>query len=217
MTGESNNTDKRPSIIYEDSDIMLVEKPANLLSVPGKGPEGQYCVINQLLLHTPEARVIHRLDMATSGLMVFAKTAAAQKHLGLQFEKRQVVKSYLAVVDGKAPVSGSIDLPLIKDWPNRPKQKVCYEQGKSSVTDYQRLSYDVLSDTTRLLLKPKTGRSHQLRVHLMSIGHPIIGDEFYAHEQALQKSPRLLLHAAHLAFIHPGGNMPVSFDSKPEF
>lgn len=204
-------------IVFEDDDIIVLEKPADLLSVPGKGIEGQNCLSNRLLDYCAQSRVIHRLDMATSGLMIFAKHAAAQKHIGLQFERRQVEKAYIAVVDGKSDANGTIDLPLIADWPNRPKQKVCFEQGKQATTEYQRLAYDKNINTSRLLLKPQTGRSHQLRVHMMSIGHPIVGDVFYAHSKALAKSPRLLLHATKVAFKHPINNSAICFESEPVF
>lgn len=154
--------------------------------------------------------------MATSGVMVFARNKAAQRHLGLQFERRHLEKTYIAIVDGVVEgESGHIDLPLRADWPNRPRQMVCHEQGRPSQTDWTVL--ERLDDRTRLELTPLTGRSHQLRVHLLAIGHPILGDEFYAEGSALDASPRLLLHAHRLSLFKPTGGERITVESDVPF
>ena len=204
-------------ILYEDDDLLFVDKPANLLSVPGKGPAGDYCLSTILQKSYDNLKVVHRLDMATSGLMLFTKNYATQKVINAQFEQRHVDKSYIAVVDGKIDASGSIDLPLMTDWPNRPKQKVCHQQGRKSLTYYQPITYNKENNSTRLLLLPKTGRSHQLRVHLMAIGHAILGDEFYADASTFEKSDRLLLHAQSLKLSHPVTGQELSISSEAPF
>lgn len=189
-------------ILYADPHLLLVNKPSGLLSVPSKHPANRDCLITRLQQDYPQARIVHRLDLDTSGLMVVALDADTHRALNRQFEQRQVTKEYQAVVYGRvAAQQDLIDLPLICDWPNRPKQKVDHEHGKSAQTRYQVLETE--EDRTRLRLMPITGRSHQLRVHLMAIGHPILGCDFYAHPQALAMAPRLLLHATRLEFSHP--------------
>ena len=189
-------------VIYEDKHILLVNKPSGLLSVPGKSVDHKDCLESRLRTDFPEILLVHRLDHPTSGVMIFARTRHAQRHLGLQFENRQIKKAYLARVWGKPKGnSGHINLPLICDWPNRPKQMVCFERGKSAITNW--VLESVQGSVSRLQLHPKTGRSHQLRVHMMSIGHAIVGDAFYASEEVAAKSDRLLLHAHKLSFRHP--------------
>ncbi|MEL6687364.1 MAG: pseudouridine synthase [Pseudomonadota bacterium] len=201
-------------ILWEDEDILFIDKPAGLLSVPGKTEPD--CVEARLRELHPEALTVHRLDMATSGVMVFARNKAAQRHLGLQFERRHLAKTYIAVVDGVVDGdSGHIDLPLRADWPNRPLQMVCHEQGRPSQTDWKVL--ERFEDRTRLELTPLTGRSHQLRVHLLAIGHPILGDEFYAEGEALAASPRLLLHAHRLSLFKPTGGDRITVESDVPF
>ena len=191
-------------IIYRDDSLLLVNKPADLLSVPGKHPQNQDCVISRLQQDFRTARIVHRLDMATSGIMVIALTSDSHRQLSRQFELRQTDKHYIAMVDGIVENdAGSIELPIITDWPNRPLQKVCFDTGKQAKTDYQVLARDIESQQTRVLLKPITGRSHQLRIHMAEIGHPILGCRFYGHDKAIAKSPRLLLHAEKLNFTHP--------------
>ncbi len=191
------------NILYEDAEVLLVDKPSGLLSVPGKGPELADCLISRVQTYVPQALLVHRLDRDTSGVMIFAMTPHAQRHLGLQFEKRMTRKTYVARVWGvPKDAAGCIDLPLIVDWPNRPKQKVCHETGKPALTEWKRLSVD--GETARLRLMPKTGRSHQLRVHCMAMGHPILGDPFYA-TGAAGAFPRLMLHSQELRFKHPDG------------
>ncbi len=202
-------------IVHEDHELILVNKPAGLLSVPGKGEHLADCLIARLQVPFPEALLVHRLDMDTSGVMVFARTPAAQRHLGLQFEKRQMKKTYVARVWGEvAEKQGHIDLPLIVDWPNRPLQHVNFETGKPAQTDWRRLRIE--DGTTRMRLFPKTGRSHQLRVHMREIGHPILGDPFYATGEALN-FPRLMLHAESLKLRHPDGGKGMTFRAKVPF
>ncbi len=202
-------------IIHEDHELILVNKPAGLLSVPGKGDHLADCLIARLQVAFPEALLVHRLDMNTSGIMVFARTPAAQRHLGLQFEKRHMKKTYVARVWGDvAEKQGHIDLPLIVDWPNRPLQHVNYETGKPAETDWRRLKIE--DGTTRMRLFPKTGRSHQLRVHMREIGHPILGDPFYA-TGAARDFPRLMLHAESLKLRHPNGGIGMTFRAPVPF
>ena len=202
-------------LIHEDHELLVVNKPAGLLSVPGKGEHLKDCLITRLQAAFPEALLVHRLDMDTSGVIVFARTPAAQRHSGLQFEKRMMKKSYLALVwgqvDGK---EGVIDLPLIVDWPNRPLQKVCHETGRAAVTEWKVLRHDETS--TRMRLFPQTGRSHQLRVHMRELGHPILGDPFYATGPA-RDFPRLMLHAETLRLRHPDGGRGMTFRAKNPF
>jgi tRNA pseudouridine32 synthase/23S rRNA pseudouridine746 synthase len=202
-------------LIHEDHELLVVNKPAGLLSVPGKGEHLKDCLITRLQAAFPETLLVHRLDMDTSGVIVFARTPAAQRHLGLQFEKRMMKKSYLALVwgqvDGK---EGVIDLPLIVDWPNRPLQKVCHETGRAAVTEWKVFRHDETS--TRMRLFPQTGRSHQLRVHMRELGHPILGDPFYATGPA-RDFPRLMLHAETLRLRHPDGGRGMTFRAKNAF
>lgn len=202
-------------LIHEDHELLVVNKPAGLLSVPGKGDHLKDCLITRLQAAFPEALLVHRLDMDTSGVIVFARTPAAQRHLGLQFEKRMMQKSYLALVwgqvDGK---EGVIDLPLTVDWPNRPLQKACHETGRAAVTEWKVLRHDETS--TRMRLFPQTGRSHQLRVHMRELGHPILGDPFYATGPA-RDFPRLMLHAETLRLRHPDGGRGMTFRAKNPF
>jgi len=200
--------------IYTDDDIIIVEKPSGLLSVPGKTEPD--CLEARIRKDYPESLTVHRLDMATSGLMVFARNANAQRHIGLQFEKRMTEKTYVARVCGCIEQgTGTIDLPLITDWPNRPRQMVCHERGKPSLTDWQVLGRK--ENTTRVELYPKTGRSHQLRVHMLAIGHVILGDRLYADEEAYLAAPRLQLHAHKLKLRKPTGGEWAEFISPCPF
>ena len=193
--------------------MIIVTKPAGLLSVPGKAPGAGDCLESRLRHQIPEALLVHRLDMDTSGLMVFAANRAAQRHLGLQFEKRHVDKTYVADVEGQIGAdTGTVTLPLICDWPNRPLQMVCHDRGKHAETRWQVIGGGV--DWTRLELFPKTGRSHQLRVHMQAIGHPILGDRFYGDHT---RAPRLHLHAAALGFYHPSDGRRVTFQDPAPF
>lgn len=204
------------SVLHVDEDLLIVDKPSGLLSVPGKALEHSDCIESRVQKTYPNARIVHRLDMDTSGVMVLAINAAAHRHLGLQFERRKMEKTYLAEVWGQVSGDeGEVDLPLICDWPNRPKQMVCFENGKPALTKWQVL--DRGDQTTRLRLFPHTGRSHQLRVHMLAIGHPIIGDRFYADGEALAASSRLALHAESLTLHHPVGGERVRFEAKCPF
>ncbi|MGR3289877.1 MAG: pseudouridine synthase [Paracoccaceae bacterium] len=203
------------TILHSDHQLLLVDKPSGLLSVPGKGPHLADCLMVRIHKVFPEALLVHRLDRDTSGVMVFALTLSAQRHLGLQFEKRQIKKTYIARVWGHvAQKTGLIDLPLIVDWPNRPLQKVDHQQGRAAQTEWRVLRRDEYS--TRMRLFPRTGRSHQLRVHMREIGHPILGDPFYATGDALN-FPRLMLHAESLRLRHPDGGKGLTFKAKCGF
>ncbi|KEQ17585.1 pseudouridine synthase [Endozoicomonas numazuensis] len=202
--------------LYRDSDLVVVEKPAGLLSVPGRPPNDKDSAHARLLAIEPETRVVHRLDMSTSGLMVFGLNADSHRELSRQFQDREVEKGYIAEVWGMPEqASGEISLPLICDWPNRPRQMVDYEQGKKALTRYQLMAGD--SSHGKVWLEPVTGRSHQLRVHMAEIGHPILGCEFYAHNEARAASERLHLHASLLIFKHPTTGESMKFESQPPF
>lgn len=201
-------------VIYQDEALVVAEKPAGMLAVPGRGEDRQDCVSSRVQIEFPDALIVHRLDMATSGLMVFGRGAEMQRELSGFFQDRKVEKRYVAVVKGKlAPAVGQIDLPLACDWPNRPKQKVDHEAGKRSLTRYRALTYDAGTDAMRVELEPVTGRTHQLRVHLAAIGHSILGDALYGGAAAA----RLMLHAEALCFEHPRRRVAVTFASPPPF
>ena len=202
-------------LIYADDDILVVNKAPDLLSVPGRGPDKQDCLIHRVQAVYPDALAVHRLDMATSGLLLMARGAAMHRQLSMLFQERQVAKRYIAVVAGQlAAETGEINLPLICDWPNRPRQMVSFEIGKPSLTRYRLLGFDVSSNSSRVELEPITGRSHQLRVHMAALGHPILGDDLYGSETS---APRLLLHATELSFPMPGTGQWQSFESPPDF
>lgn len=206
------------TVLYEDPALLVLRKPAGLLSVPGRGAERADCVAARIQARHPEARVVHRLDMATSGLMVFALGLEAQRALGRAFETRRVDKRYEAVVAGRLlPEQGQVDLPLICDWPNRPRQMVDHERGKPASTHWRVLSHEPTGTHTRVALLPITGRSHQLRVHLWSLGHPILGDELYGDAASRAAAPRLLLHACGLALPHPVTGEWLSFEDATPF
>lgn len=189
-------------VLYEDPHLIAVDKPAGLLCVPGLSePDNLHDLVKK---SHPQARVIHRLDMATSGLVLFALNHAAQRGMGKLFENRQISKCYDAVVDGKVDATlGEIHCPILCDWPNRPKQKVAWLDGKHGITYFETISHDPVKNCSRLRLKPYSGRTHQLRVHTWNLGHPILGDRFYHNDNSHLKSARLMLHAAQLDFVHP--------------
>ena len=202
-------------IVHADDEILIVNKPTGLLSVPGRGDHLSDCLLSRIQAAFPTALLVHRLDMDTSGVMVFALTPHAQRHLGQQFETRQTKKVYVARVWGEvAEAEGTIDLPLCVDWPNRPRQHVDHENGRPAVTDWRRLRIE--DGTTRMRLYPKTGRSHQLRVHMLELGHPILGDPFYA-TGAARDFPRLMLHAESLKLRHPAGGKGMLFRAPVPF
>ena len=209
------------SVVYADESLLVVEKPAGLLSVPGRGEDKQDCLSARALLHYPDALIVHRLDMATSGLMIFARGTVAQRRLNDAFADRSVTKRYTAIVDGHlaAPPEswGLIDLPILVDWPNRPRRMINHEQGKPSQTRWQVHSHNTLEATTRVALEPVTGRSHQLRVHLLALGHAIVGDALYGSPRIQAMSERLLLHACTLELPHPVSGQSMRFVSAAPF
>ena len=191
----------------------MANKPAGLLAVPGRGADKQDCLSARIQKEFPDALVVHRLDMATSGLMVFARGPEMQRRLSQMFREREVAKRYVAVVAGRLePMTGEVNLPIVADWPNRPLRKIDAEQGKPSLTRYRILRHN--GDTTRVELEPVTGRTHQLRVHMAAIGNPILGDALYGE---VASAPRLLLHASSLSFVHPLTGLPLNFVSTPPF
>lgn len=211
-------TDPFLDVVYSDAQLLVLDKPSGLLTVPGRDPAHKDSLASRAQQEYPDALIVHRLDMDTSGLVVMARGAEVHRQLSGLFQNRQVEKSYLARVWGEPEQDeGEVDLPLICDWPNRPRQKVCFESGKASRTRWQKLDSD--GGTTLLRLLPITGRSHQLRVHMQAIGHPILGDPFYAHPDAENAAPRLLLHAQELGFEHPTLARPMHFfcDAGAEF
>lgn len=202
-------------ILHDDHEILVVDKPAGLLSVPGKGDHLADCLIARIALVFPMVLLVHRLDRDTSGVMIFALTRHAQRHLGLQFEKRQVRKTYVARVWSRVEKdSGTINLPIAVDWPNRPRQHIDHEAGREAVTDWRVLRRD--ESETRVRLTPHTGRSHQLRVHMLALGHPILGDPFYATGPA-RDFPRLMLHSESLRLRHPDGGKHMRFTAPCPF
>lgn len=204
--------------LHIDEYLLAINKPSGLLTVPGRGPGKQDCLLLRLQHTHPEALVVHRLDMETSGIVLFARDIDTQRRLGKQFAGREIDKTYVAIVKGRPkPPQGEIDLPLMADWPNRPKQKVDHERGKPSRTCYRVLDSDEVSSTSRVELKPVTGRSHQLRVHMMSLGHPIVGDRLYGQETSTENSERLMLHASELAFTHPRTGAAIQLESAAPF
>ena len=204
-----------PRIIHADHEILLVDKPAGLLSVPGKGADKADCLIARLRGAFPTVLLVHRLDQDTSGVMVFALTPHAQRSLGQQFEHRRVKKAYVARLAGRlGPRSGTVDLPLIVDWPNRPRQMDDHENGRPARTDWRVMRAS--DDETRVRLSPLTGRSHQLRVHMAALGHPILGDPLYA-DGAAADHPRLMLHAESLRIKHPETGVSISYSAPVPF
>ncbi|KEY57596.1 bifunctional tRNA pseudouridine(32) synthase/23S rRNA pseudouridine(746) synthase RluA [Serratia sp. DD3] len=205
------------NIIYQDQHIIVVNKPSGLLSVPGRAPENHDSVLARVQAEFPAAQSVHRLDMATSGVIVVALTKAAERELKRQFREREPEKCYIAWVWGHIELDeGLVDLPLICDWPNRPLQKVCFTTGKAAQTHYQVLSRDA-DGSTRVKLTPITGRSHQLRVHMLALGHPILGDGFYAHPEAKSMAERLQLHAQELRITHPEFHTSMNFRADADF
>lgn len=202
-------------ILHEDGHIVVVNKPSGLLSVPGKGAHLVDCLISRVQAVFPDALLVHRLDRDTSGVIIFALTPHAQRSLSMQFEKRTTKKTYVARVQGRvSEKTGTVDLPLIVDWPNRPLQKVCHETGKPAVTDWRVMKQN--DAETRIRLTPKTGRSHQLRVHMLALGHPILGDPLYAPETTTEFD-RLMLHSEELRINHPESGKGMSFRAKAGF
>ncbi len=202
-------------IVYEDRDLLLVDKPHHLLSVPGRHPLNHDSVIRRLQPRYPDVQAVHRLDLDTSGLMVVPKRRESLSELGRQFQRRQIEKEYTAIVWGEMEDDwGEIELPIATDWPNRPKQMICEERGKHALTRFEVLNRG--DNRSLVKLMPVTGRSHQLRIHMQSLGHPIIGCDMYAHPEALEASDRLLLHATRLKLCAPStGNWLSAFSPIP--
>jgi len=205
-------------ILHLDDDLMIVNKPAGLLTVPGKGPEKQDCMINRVLKFNPNARVVHRLDQGTSGIVMFPLNYLSLRNLTKQFEERSIHKRYMAVVAGlMADDEGEVKLPLICDWPNRPLQKVCFESGKAAHTRYTVLERYPANNSTRVWLEPISGRTHQLRVHMLNLGHPMLGDQLYSPPEIQALAPRLLLHAQHIQLNHPISGVAIDVECKAQF
>jgi tRNA pseudouridine32 synthase/23S rRNA pseudouridine746 synthase len=212
-------------LIYEDSALLVFNKPSGLLSVPGKGPEKADCLRTRVQQVYPEALTVHRLDMSTSGILLMARSAELHRKLSIAFQDREVKKRYVAVVDGHLKRSLEnpsqewqlIDKPIATDWINRPLQKIDLVEGKPSQTHYKVLSYDAATNSTSVELAPITGRTHQLRVHLQSLGHPILGDHLYASPDIQAKSARLLLHASSLTINHPITGLAIEWQCAAPF
>jgi tRNA pseudouridine32 synthase / 23S rRNA pseudouridine746 synthase len=213
-------------LLFADDSLLVLNKPSGLLAVPGRGEDKQDCLSSRVQGQYPDALVVHRLDMATSGLMLMARGIAIQRVLAKAFETRQVHKRYIAVLQGclltplppeSADGWGLIDLPIVVDWPRRPLRIIDAARGKPSQTRWRSLAFDEASHSTRVELEPLTGRSHQLRVHLQALGHPILGDALYAPGALAAAAPRLLLHACALGLAHPLSAEPMRFESPPPF
>ena len=203
-------------ILYQDEDLLLVRKPDLLLSIPGRHPLNKDCLITRLQEDYPSASIVHRLDLDTSGIMVVPLNKAAHAHISKQFQARTVEKSYTAVVWGEPALDrGEIELPIACDWANRPRQKICHESGRHALTRYEVVSRQ--ADRSRVILQPVTGRSHQLRIHMRELGHPILGCDMYAHPEALAMAPRLMLHATTLGLTHPTTGEWLTGESPPDF
>lgn len=203
-------------LLYVDNDLVIVNKPAGLLSVPGRGEDKQDSMLHRLQSEYPDAQTVHRLDMDTSGILLFARHADAQRAMSRLFEQRRIHKTYLAWVWGvPKEARGSVNLPLIADWPNRPRQKIDYTLGKPALTHYQLLTANPQHSLVQL--EPVTGRSHQLRLHMSALGHPILGDPLYGTPMSRCASPRLLLHAEQLQFEHPFTDKAINLQCQAEF
>ena len=206
-------------VIHQDDALLVLNKPSGLLSVPGRGGDKQDSLSARVQAQFPDALVVHRLDMATSGLIVMARGPDSQRALSAAFERRQVHKRYLAVVAGLLPIGAdwqTIDLPILVDWPNRPLRTI-HPEGQASQTRWRCVAQNLARGTSRLELEPLTGRSHQLRVHLQALGHPILGDALYAPEPVQAMAPRLLLHAYALGLAHPQSGAALHWDCPPAF
>ena len=212
-------------VLHADASLLVLNKPTGLLAVPGRGEDKQDCLSLRVQALYPDALIVHRLDMATSGLMLMARGTDMQRALGKAFENREVHKRYEAVVEGCLHNGAQggldhwqlIDLPIAVDWPRRPLRIIDAAHGKPSQTRWCALAFDASSNSTRVALEPVTGRSHQLRVHMLALGHPIVGDALYASPAIAGAAARLLLHACALAFAHPLSGQRMSFESPPPF
>lgn len=203
-------------VVYEDEHLLLIEKPNLLLSVPGRHPVNRDCMITRLQRRYADALIVHRLDLDTSGIMVVARGKETQGALSRLFQERAVHKRYRAWVAGVVNDDrGRVDLPIARDWPNRPRQKICAESGKQAITEFRVL--ERRTDQTLLELFPITGRSHQLRIHCREMGHPILGCDLYAPAAVLRAAPRLMLHATRIAFHHPIRDLELVGHSRAPF
>lgn len=223
-SSEKQLSPQLPRLLYASDQVLAFDKPAGLLSVPGRGPDKEDCLHSRVKSHFPDALVVHRLDMATSGVMLFARLADSQRQLSAAFASRQVHKRYIAIAHGspealsdKSSEWFEIDLPIALDWPNRPLRVIDARLGKPSLTRMRLLGFDAENNVSRLELEPITGRSHQLRVHLSAIGHPILGDQLYADAETARKSDRLLLHAQRIVFKDPATDKWVEVESQLPF
>ena len=207
--------------VHEDADLLVLQKPAGLLCVPGRGPDKQDCLSARAQQHWPGALIVHRLDQATSGLVLMARHIDAQRRLSHAFAERQVHKRYQAVVWGLLAAQegawNEINLPIAADWERRPLRVIDPAHGKPSLTRWRLLGHHPATDTSRIELEPVTGRTHQLRVHMAAVGHPILGDALYAPAEVQAMAPRLLLHASHLAFAHPSTGEPLALEWAADF
>lgn len=207
------------SLLFLSEQLVVVNKPSGLLTVPGRGAGKEDCLSRRVQAEFPDAMIVHRLDMGTSGIVVMGRGAKAQRELSIQFQERRVHKRYQALVDGHwlAAADGEIELPIGVDWPNHPKQKVDHAMGRPSLTRYRVLDNGTTHAVSRIELEPVTGRSHQLRVHMGALGHPILGDDFYGTPDSFAKAERLMLHACHIELSHPETGAPLRVDCAPPF
>ena len=207
--------------VYEDADLLVLQKPAGLLCVPGRGPDKQDCLSARAQQHWPGALIVHRLDQATSGLVLMARNIEAQRRLSHAFAERHVHKRYQAVVWGLLAAQedawNEVNLPIAADWERRPLRVIDPAHGKPSLTRWRLLGHQPANGTSRIELEPVTGRTHQLRVHMAAVGHPILGDALYAPEEVHALAPRLLLHASQLAFAHPSTGEPLALEWAADF
>lgn len=205
-------------ILHLSRQMIVLDKPEGLLTVPGRGDDRADCLLSRVQLEFPDAMIVHRLDLATSGIVIMGRGPKYQRELSILFQDRKVSKRYQALVDGLGvPAQGEVNLPMIVDWPNRPKQKVDPIHGRPSLTRYTVLETDSERECTRVELEPVTGRSHQLRVHMEALGHPILGDDLYGTEQSRAKAARLMLHACYLALAHPATGKALEIRSEVPF
>jgi tRNA pseudouridine32 synthase/23S rRNA pseudouridine746 synthase len=207
------------AILHLSAQLIVVAKPSGLLSVPGRGAGKEDCLSRRVQAEFPDAMIVHRLDMGTSGIVVMARGARAQRELSIQFQERKVRKRYQALVDGgwASALAGEIALPIGVDWPNRPKRIVDHAAGRPSLTRYRVLDTGTAAAVSRIELEPTTGRSHQLRVHMEAMGHPILGDDFYGTPASCAKAERLMLHACRIELDHPETGVPLCVDCPPPF
>ena len=207
------------AILYLSAQLVVVNKPSGLLSVPGRGAGKEDCLSRRVQAEVPDAMIVHRLDMGTSGIVVMGRGTKAQRDLSVMFQERLVRKRYLALVDGQwtAAFTGEIELPINVDWPNRPKRIVDHAMGRPSLTRYRVLDTSATHAMSRIELEPMTGRTHQLRVHMQAMGHPILGDDFYGTPASCAKAQRLMLHACGIEFSHPETGVPLCIDCPPPF